>query len=50
MLEFNQCIKSDKMLCLICGNTQFFIWKIDSCKNDLGKFSAIKVGKYVPCG
>ena len=48
-LEFNQCMKSDKMPYIIYVDIESLISKIDGCANNLEKSSTIKIGEHIPC-
>ena len=50
MLEFNQCMKSDKMLYIIYTDIEPLIKKNDECANNSEKSLTTKIGKYIPCG
>ena len=47
MLEFNQYMKSDKMLYIIYVDIESFIRKIDACGNNPGNSSATKIGELI---
>ena len=49
ILEFNQCMKSDKMPYIIYVDIESLISKIDGCANNLEKSSTIKIGEHIPC-
>ena len=48
--EFNQYMKSDKILCIIHNDLEFLIKKIDGSGDNPEKSSASKIGENVPCG
>ena len=50
ILEFNQCMKSDKMPYIIYADIESLIRKIDGCANNLEISSTIKIGEHIPCG
>ena len=50
VLDFNNYQKSNKTLSFIYADLEYFIKKIDGCKNNSGKWSTIKLGKHVACG
>ena len=45
ILEFNQCMKSDKILYIIYADIESLIKKIDGCANNPENPSTIKSGK-----
>ena len=47
MLEFNQYMKSDKMLYIIYVDIESFIRKIDACENNPGNSSTTKIGELI---
>ena len=47
ILEFNQYIKSDKMLYTIYADIEFLIKTMDICKNNLEKSSTTKKEKFL---
>ena len=49
-LEFNQYMKSDKMLYIIYADIEPLIKKIDECANYSENSSKTKIGEYIPCG
>ena len=49
-LEFNECLKSDKMPYIINADLESMIKRIDECKNNLEKSSTTKIGEHIPCG
>ena len=50
ILQFNQCMKSDKMQCIIYADLESLIKNIDGCVNNPEKYSTTKIGKHIPCG
>ena len=50
ILEFNQYMKSDKMLCIICTDMESLIKNIDGCENNPEHFSTTKIGEHISCG
>ena len=50
ILEFNQYMKSDKVLYIIHPDIESLIKNIDNCKNNTEKSSLTKTGKHIPCG
>ena len=48
--EFNQCLKSDKMPCIIYADIEPLIRKIDRCTKNPENSSTTKLGKQIPCG
>ena len=50
ILEFNQYQKSDKGPFKVHADLECLVEKIDSCKNNPGNSSTIKVGKHIPSG
>ena len=50
ILEFNQCMKSDKIPYIVYADIQSFILKIDGCANNPEKSSIINIGEHIPCG
>ena len=38
------------MPCIIYGNMEFLIKKIDACANNPENISTIKIGEHIPCG
>ena len=50
ILEFNQCMKSDKMPYIIYADIEFLIRKLDGCANNPENFSTTKIGKQGLCG
>ena len=49
-LEFNECLKSDKMPYIINADLESMIKRIDECKNNPEKSSVTKIGEHIPCG
>ena len=47
ILEFNQCMKSDKMLYIIYNDIELLVKKTDNCKNNPENSSTTKIGKHV---
>ena len=43
-------MKYDKTLCIVYADFEFFIKKIDNCRNNLEKSSTTKIGEHIPCG
>ena len=50
MLEFNQCIKSNKMPYIIYADFEFLIKKIDRCSNNPENSSTTKIGEHILYG
>ena len=50
MLEFNQYMKSGKILYIIYADTESLIRKIDPCANNPEKSSTMKIVEHIPCG
>ena len=50
ILEFNQYMKSDKMLYILYADIEFLIRKIDGCTNNPEKSSTTKIGGHIFCG
>ena len=50
ILEFNQCMKSDKMLYIIYTDIESLIKKNDEYANNSEKSLTTKIGKYIPGG
>ena len=50
ILEFNQCMKSDKMPYIIYADIESLIRKIDGCANNPENSSTTKIGEHIPCG
>ena len=50
ILEFNQCMKSDKMPYIIYADIESLIRKTDGCANNLENSSTIKIREHIPCG
>ena len=50
ILEFNQYMKSDKMLYIIYADMESSIKKLDGCANNPGHSSTTKIGEHIPCG
>ena len=50
ILEFNQYLKSDKALFIICVDLECIVESIYECKNNPEKSSTAKVTKHVPSG
>ena len=50
VLDFNHYQKSNKTLSFIYADLEYFIKKVDGCKNNSGKWSTIKLRKHVACG
>ena len=50
ILEFNQYMKSDKMLYIIYADIASLIKKIDGCENNPENSLATKIGEHIPCG
>ena len=50
ILEFNQCMRSDKMTYIIYADIESLIRKIDGCANNQEKSSTTKIGGHIPCG
>ena len=50
ILEFNQYMKSDKMLYILYAHIEFLIRKIDGCTNNPEKSSTTKIGEHIFCG
>ena len=48
MLEFNQYMKSDKMLYVIYGDIESFTRKIDGSENNPGNSSTTEMGELIP--
>ena len=48
--EFNQYMKSDKMVCIIYADIESLIRKIDGCVHNREKFQTKKTGEHIPCG
>ena len=49
ILEFNQYLKSDKMLYIINADIESLIKKIDRCANNPENSSTTKIGEHIPC-
>ena len=49
-LEFNQCMKSDKMPYVIHADIKSLIKKIDGCPNKTESSSTTKIGEHIPFG
>ena len=49
ILEFNQYMKSDKMLYIIYADIETLIKKIDRCANNPENYSATKIGEHIHC-
>ena len=47
ILQFNQCMKSDKMQCIIYADLESLIKNIDGCVNNPEKYSTTKIGKHI---
>ena len=50
ILEFNQCMKSDKMSYIIYPDNESLIRKIDGCASNPKKSSTTKIVEHIPCG
>ena len=50
ILEFNQYMKSDKMLYIIYADIKSLIKKIDVCSNNLETSSTTKIAEHIACG
>ena len=50
ILQFNQYMKSDKMLYIIYADIEQLIRKIDGCANNPEKSSTMKIGIHIPWG
>ena len=50
ILEFNQCMKSDKMPYIIYSDNESLIRKIDGCTNNPENSSTTKISEHIPCG
>ena len=50
ILEFNQCMKSDKISFIIYADIESLIRKTDGCANNPEKSSTTKIGDHIPCG
>ena len=49
ILQFNQYIKSDKLLYIIYADLESLIKNIDECTNNSEKSSTTKIGEHIPC-
>ena len=49
ILGFNQYMKLDKILYILYADFDSLIKNIDNCKNNLEKFSTIKIVKHITC-
>ena len=49
ILKFHQYIKSERMSCIIHGDLESLIKKIDACTNNPKNSSATKVDEHIPC-
>ena len=49
ILEFNQCMKSDKMSYNIHADIKSLIKKNDGCAKNPKKSSTTKIGEHIPC-
>ena len=49
IFEFNQDMKSDKMLYIIYADIESLIKKLDGCANNPGIPSAAKIGEHIRC-
>ena len=47
IIEFNQCLKSDKTASFIYADLESLIKRIDECKNSFEKPPTEKVGKHI---
>ena len=50
ILEFNQYMKSDKMLYIDYADIEYIKKKIDGCVNNPENSSGTKIGEHIPCG
>ena len=50
ILEFNQYMKSDKILYIIYADIESLIEKIDGCANNQENSSTTKIGEHISCG
>ena len=50
VLEFNQCVKSDKITHIIYADIESLIKKADRYANNPENSSATKIGDHIPCG
>ena len=50
ILEFNQCMKSDKMPYIIYADIESLYRKLDVCASDPENSSTTEIGKHIPCG
>ena len=50
ILEFNQCLKSEKMANIIYVDLESLIKNVDGCKSNFEKSSTTKAGEPIPCG
>ena len=49
ILEFNQCMKPDKMPYIIYAEIESLIKKVDGCENNPENSSIIKIVEHIPC-
>ena len=49
ILQFNQYIKSDKLLYIIYADLESLIKNIDECANNSEKSSTTKIVEHIPC-
>ena len=49
ILEFNKCIKADKMPYIIYAEIESLIRKIGRCENNPEKSSTTKIVEHIPC-
>ena len=49
IIKFNQCLKSNKMSCIIYAELESLIKTIDGCENYPENSSTTKIGEHTPC-
>ena len=49
IIKFNQCLKSNKMSCIIYAELESLIKTIDGCENYPENSKTKKIGEHIPC-